>query len=115
MYGDTNPHLFRTDLMYLTFISTIEPYNTTAREWHLSEQTPVCIEACLDYNTGEKGLISVNDLVVALETGAWNNVGAKLGGMDVEPNPWLAEYYDALNQQLSWKYDHRQTLNLNNN
>ena len=113
MYGDTNPHLFGTDLKYLTFISTIEPYNTTAREWHLSEQTPVCITGCLNYETGEKELISVNDLVVALETGAWNNIGAKLGNMDVEPNPWLAEYYEALNDSLSWKYDHREALKLN--
>ena len=59
------------------------------------------------------GLISVNDLKEALETGEWNNIGAKLGGMDVEPVQWLAEYYDALNQQLSWKYDHRQTMSLN--
>lgn len=115
MYGDTNPHLFRTDLKYFVFISTIEPFNQTAREWHLSEKTPVCVYVCTNYETGEKQMVPVNDIVVALETGAWNNVGAKLAGMDVEPNPWLAEYYDALNQQLSWKYDHRQTLNLNNN
>ena len=113
MYGDTNPHLFRTDLKYLTFITTIEPYNTTAEEWHLSELTPVCIEVCKNPGTNEMGLISVNDLQEALETGAWNNIGAKLGGMDVEPVQWLAEYYDALNQQLSWKYDHRQTRSLN--
>lgn len=109
-----NPHDLNTAQKYLMFISTIEPYNTTAREWHLSEQKPVCIEACIDYNTGEKSTVSVNDLVVALETGAWNT-GAKLGNMDVEPVCWCAEYYEALNNHLGWKYDHRNTLNLNNN
>jgi len=110
--GDVNPHLFNTELKYLTFISTIEPYNTTAREWHLSEKKPVCIYACKDYETGEKALVSVNDIVVALETGAWNNVGAKLGDMKVEPVQWLAEYYEALNDSLSWKYDHREVKTL---
>ncbi len=110
--GDVNPHLFNTELKYLTFISTIEPYNTTAKEWHLSEKKPVCIYACKDYETGEKALVSVNDIVVALETGAWNNVGAKLGDMKVEPVQWLAEYYEALNDSLSWKYDHREVKTL---
>lgn len=112
MYGDTNPHLFRTDLKYLLFISTIEPYNATAREWHLSELKPVCIELCVNPVTGEMGTVSVNDLVEALETGCWNHIGAKLGGLDVEPNPWLTEYYHALDDSLSWKYDHRSTLSM---
>ena len=113
MYGDTNPHLFDTDLKYLAFIATVEPYNTTALEWHLSEQQPVCIEACIDYNTGEKSLLSVNDIKVALETGAWNNVSARLAGIDAEPNPWLGLYWEALNDQLTWKYDHRNVKTLN--
>ena len=112
MYGDVNPHLFDTDLKYLTFISTVEPYNTTALEWHLSQQEPVCIEACIDYNTGEKSLLSVNDIKVALETGAWNNVSARLAGIDAEPNPWLGLYWEALNDQLTWKYDHRNVKTL---
>ncbi len=110
MYGDVNPHLMDSDKKYLLFITTIEPYNTTAREWHLSEKKPVCIKGCKNYETGEEELISVNDLQTALETGAWNHIGAKLGGMDVETHSWLEDYYEVLFEALSWKYDHRQTL-----
>ena len=112
MYGGVNPHSFDSDLKYFTFIATVEPYNTTALEWHLSEKEPVCIEACVDYETQEKDLLSVNDIHVALETGEWNQIGARLAGMDVENNPWLPLYWEDLNDQLEWKYEHRDALTL---
>ena len=115
MYGDTNPHTFDTDLRYLAFVTTIEPYNTTALEYHLNEKKPVCIEACYDYETKDKELLSVNEIKVALETGEWNQISAKLAGMDVPNNPWLPLFWEALDDQLNWKYDHRDTLILKNN
>lgn len=115
MYGDTNPHTFDTDLRYFAFVATIEPYNTTALEYHLNEKKPVCIEACYDYETKNKELLSVNEIKVALETGEWNQISAKLAGMDVPNNPWLPLFWEALDDQLNWKYDHRDTLTLKNN
>ena len=114
MKGDTNPHSFETEYKYLAMIATVEPYNTTALEWHLSEKQPVCIMACLDYETDAETLVPVNDIHAALETGAWNNIGAKLAGLDnVDNHPWMAEFYTALYDHLNWKYDHLNTLKLN--
>ncbi len=113
--GFENPHFLRTDVKYLTFISTIEPFFGTALEWHLSERKPVCIEACVDYNTGEKELLTVNAIANALRTGAWSDVSAKLAGNTVYPVSWIEEYFEALNSSLESNYKHRNALTLNNN
>lgn len=112
MNGDVNPHTFDADLRYFAFVSTIEPFNTTALEYHLNEKEPVCIEACYDYETKDKQLLTVNEIHTALETGAWNQIGAKLAGMEVPNNPWLPLFWEELDDQLNWKYDHREVKTL---
>lgn len=101
-----NPHNLDIRVRYLAFIATVEPFNTTALEWHLSEARPVCIEMCDEYGTQETRTVPVNDIHTALETGAWSNIGAKLAGQenDTEVVPWLVQFYQALYQGLETDY-----------
>ena len=119
MYADStvndyvNPHTFKTDKKYLALLSTISPYNSTANEWTLSELTPVCILTCTNYETHETEYQPVNNIQRAIEQGTWNDIKGVLAGEEEIRNPWMGQFYVALNDSLTWKYDHRNTLNLN--
>ncbi len=79
----------------------------------MSTGTPVCIEACNDYNTHEKELLNVAEIYSALDTGEWNDIIARLSGMEPEKVRWGILFWEALDDQLNWKYDHLQQRTLN--
>ena len=112
MYGDVNPHNFDGAQRYFAFQATTSQYGPFAFEYNLNAMQPVCIEACVDYSTKEKDLLNVNAIFTALNTGEWNQVIARSAGMEVDNNPWLPLFWEQLNDELIFKYDHQSTLKL---
>ena len=108
-----NPHIMTQHLKDLMAHATIAPYGTSAFESNINQKRPVCIDVCIDYETGETRTLTVDQIFLALLTGNWNLMVERTTGTDVENISWFEQFRDVLNDELNWKYDHLYTLRLN--
>lgn len=111
--GSFNPHNLPQALKYFAWQATIPKYQVTGLESNIDMMRPVCIEVCYPYGSNERKAITVDSIYAALESGEWNHISAKLAGMDVPNNPWLPLFWQSLEDDLNWQYEHLNTLKLN--
>ncbi len=112
MYGDVNPHTFDSKNKLFAFWSTIFPYGTTVVEYNIDSMQPVCIEACVDYETKLMKEVPVTELYYGILTGEYNEVVGRLTGIDVPNIPDSVGFTQDLLDILQYKYEHLDTMKL---
>ena len=113
MYGDVNPYNFDAKDRLMAYLSSFARYAQYPYEYNLNATQPVCIDACIDYNSKEIQQITVNEIYIGITKGEWDKVIAKTAGIEISSTPDSIYFTQDLLDELTWKYNNLQTLKLN--
>ena len=72
----------------------------------------ICVPVCVDYSSKEMDELSLPEIYTAINDGVWNDIIARSAGMEVPTEPMLVGFWEALDAQLNFEYNHTNTLKL---
>ncbi len=108
-----NPTNFEAESRYFAYQATTSRYGSYIKEAEFNQRAAVCIDACVDYDTKLEEPLSIAEIYTAINDGIWNDIIAKSAGLEVPTEPMLVGYWHALNDQLSYVYEHAEVKTLN--
>ena len=56
--------------------------------------------------------LSIDEIYTAIDSGVWNNIIAKSAGMEAPKDPVSVGFWEALDAQLNFVYEHSDSLTL---
>lgn len=113
MHEGPSPYDLPASQRNLAFLGTMAPYAPYAFEYNLNAMQPVCIEACVDYNTKEKVEVTVSEIYKGYTSGEWDTVIAKAAGLPINAEPDSIAFHQDLTDQLEYQASQLVTKKLN--
>ena len=107
-----NPCSFNAEDRYFAYMATTQRYGSFIKEAEFNQMAAVCIDSCIDYSSKTPEPLSIAEIYTAINEGVWNNIIAKSAGIEVPTEPMLVGYWEALDAQLSYIYEHSEAKTL---
>ena len=111
-YTVRNPYALNDTYKAHALWSTLFRYGSFIYEAEHNQMATVCIPACIDYSTKEMEELSIDQIYTAIDSGVWNNIIAKSAGMEAPKDPVSVGFWEALDAQLNFVYEHSDNLTL---
>ena len=111
-YVVRNPYALNDTYKAHALWSTLFRYGSFIYEAEHNQMATVCIPACINYETKEMEELSIDQIYTAIDSGVWNNVIAKSAGMEAPKDPVSVGFWEALDAQLNFVYEHSDSLTL---
>ena len=112
VYEVKNPYGMEEFKKYPAYCATMYRYSTFIYEAEHNQMATVCIPACVNYSSKEMEDLSIDQIYTAIDTGVWNDIIAKSAGMEVPKEPVAWGFWQSLDDQLMFVYEHSNNLTL---
>ncbi len=113
VYQTTNPYNFDATTRFLAYQSTMTRYPSYIKEAEFNQMATICVPACINYSSKEVEELGIHEIYTAIDDGVWSDMIAKSAGMEVPTEPVVISFLNDLANQLSFEYNHANTLKLN--
>ena len=112
VYRVYNPYGLEEFKKYPAYCATMYRYDTFIYEAEHNQMATVCIPACVNYSSKEMEDLSIDQIYTAIDTGVWNDIIARSAGMEVPKEPVAWGFWQSLDDQLMFEYEHSNNLAL---
>ena len=102
MYGGWNPYLFTREEKFLAFNAAIGRYTNYVKEYLVSNDLTICIDACVDVENNKYKQVETRDIYEAMLHGTSinNEISIMIGNQVLNPNELVSnELKDVLNEK----------------